>query len=73
MAKPFDIHAYVVYRRVIIWDLLNQAFTNQLILLKVSYKFFHISEALSSVGVMDMLTPFGNKFLEYDRERTICD
>lgn len=40
---------------------------------KDSYKFFYISEALHLVGVMDMLTPFGNKIRVYDRERTICD
>jgi predicted transcriptional regulator of viral defense system len=40
---------------------------------KDSYKFFYISEALHPVGVMEMLTPFGNKIRVYDRERTICD
>lgn len=48
-------------------------FNTRLLKDKEHYRFFYVAEALHSMGVIEMVTPYGNKVKVYDRERTICD
>ena len=48
-------------------------YNTRLLMEKDKYKFFYIHKNLHEIGKMTLLSPYGNKIVIYNKERTICD
>jgi len=60
-------------RTPIKYDLTIPSGYNTKLLKDNRYEFFYIKEELHNCGIIEMMSPYGNKIRIYDLERTICD